>query len=145
MTYAEKLKNPRWQKKRLQILDRDKFTCTLCGDTETTLHVHHNKYEGEPWEAEDAELKTHCEHCHLIIESFKKSEVDEKVKRVVKIVSKNPDINFMILMAVCDFDKGRDLYYLFDYYPEDKKLEYQYVISSNVFAELNYKLTNAKD
>jgi hypothetical protein len=25
--YSKKLKHPRWQKKRLEILDRDKFTC----------------------------------------------------------------------------------------------------------------------
>jgi len=27
LTYSEKLKDPRWQKKRLEILSRDNFTC----------------------------------------------------------------------------------------------------------------------
>lgn len=29
MTYAEKLKDPRWQKKRLRILERDAFACHM--------------------------------------------------------------------------------------------------------------------
>lgn len=44
MKYIEKLRDPRWQKKRLQILERDGFACQSCYDTETTLHVHHCTY-----------------------------------------------------------------------------------------------------
>ena len=32
MGYSEKLKDPRWQKKRLEILERDNFRCQYCGD-----------------------------------------------------------------------------------------------------------------
>ena len=51
-TYSDKLKSPKWQKKRLEILQRDNFTCFNCGDTERTLHVHHESYiKGkEPWD-----------------------------------------------------------------------------------------------
>lgn len=71
--YAAKLKNPKWQKKRLQILGRDKFTCKLCGDTETTLHVHHKYYENgcDPWEYPNTALVTLCEHCHKEVEDWK--------------------------------------------------------------------------
>lgn len=64
ISYSEKLKDPRWQKVRLQVLNRDEFTCQHCGDTETTLHVHHLSYSGEPWETEDNLLITLCEVCH---------------------------------------------------------------------------------
>ena len=65
MTYAEKLKDPRWQKKRLKILERDEFGCALCGDDTTTLHVHHIAYsKGDPWDIDDSLLKTLCEGCH---------------------------------------------------------------------------------
>ena len=64
MTYSEKLKDPRWQKKRLEILQRDEFMCQLCQDTESTLVIHHYKYSGEPWEVEDKYLMTLCESCH---------------------------------------------------------------------------------
>lgn len=65
-TYSEKLRDPRWQKKRLEILSRDEFTCRNCGDTETTLHVHHKYYERnlEPWEYPEEALITLCEICH---------------------------------------------------------------------------------
>lgn len=67
MTYAEKLKDPRWQKKRLKILKRDKFTCRDCKSTTKTLHVHHKIYSKisiDPWEYEDFLLITLCEDCH---------------------------------------------------------------------------------
>lgn len=65
--YSQKLLDPRWQKKRLEILSKDEFTCQLCGDTEETLHVHHKYYaEGcEPWDEEnDLGLVTLCAPCH---------------------------------------------------------------------------------
>jgi len=31
MTYAEQLKSPKWQKKRLNIMERDQFRCQDCG------------------------------------------------------------------------------------------------------------------
>lgn len=62
--YLEQLKSPEWQKKRLEIFERDSWTCRYCGDTKTTLHVHHLTYAGKPWEAANDSLVTTCEHCH---------------------------------------------------------------------------------
>lgn len=63
--YGVKLQDPRWQKKRLEILDRDGFACQLCKDKESTLHVHHLKYIGDnPWDTPDSLLITVCEACH---------------------------------------------------------------------------------
>lgn len=66
MTYAEKLKDPRWQKKRLEILERDGWKCMACGEKEKTLHIHHIFYLSgkEPWEIPDGLLITFCESCH---------------------------------------------------------------------------------
>ena len=65
-TYSEKLRDPRWQKQRLQILERDGWACRICLDTETTLHVHHRIYvKGvEPWGYHEDWLVTLCEDCH---------------------------------------------------------------------------------
>lgn len=66
-TYSEKLKDPRWQKKRLEILQRDNWQCYYCGDTKTTLHVHHEMYLGNnPWDTPDECLTTLCEDCHFV-------------------------------------------------------------------------------
>lgn len=64
--YSEKLRDPRWQKKRLEILQRDEFTCQRCGDTTTMLAIHHKYYlpRTEPWEYSDDALLTLCEFCH---------------------------------------------------------------------------------
>lgn len=62
--YSDLLKDPRWQKKRLKIMERDGFKCQGCGNEEKTLHVHHLKYNGMPWEAPDNHLITLCENCH---------------------------------------------------------------------------------
>jgi len=64
--YAKKLKDPRWQKKRLEILNRDEWNCQICHDSESTLVVHHRRYlHGvEPWDYPDSYLVTLCEDCH---------------------------------------------------------------------------------
>lgn len=66
MTYADKLKDPRWQKKRLKILERDEWMCQQCQETESTLMVHHFQYlkDCEPWEYDDHDLITLCKYCH---------------------------------------------------------------------------------
>lgn len=66
MSYSEQLKDPRWQRKRLEILQRDGFACRNCGDKEKELHVHHIVYiKGmAPWEY-DQSLLTLCTDCHM--------------------------------------------------------------------------------
>lgn len=66
-SYKEKLLDPRWQKKRLEIFERDKWACRVCGDTTSTLCVHHMRYESglEPWEYDNSRLITLCQPCHV--------------------------------------------------------------------------------
>ena len=64
--YSEKFKDPRWQKKRLKIMERDEFRCQACYDTEATLHVHHLQYDKnkDPWDYPSESLITYCKICH---------------------------------------------------------------------------------
>src|SRR5260221_5808794 len=64
--YSERLKDPRWQKKRLEILQRDEWVCHRCFDSESTLVVHHRYYTNgkDPWDYENDALITLCESCH---------------------------------------------------------------------------------
>jgi hypothetical protein len=66
ITYSEKLKSPKWQKKRLEIMERDSFCCQICNDSENTLNVHHLAYiKGkDPWQVPNDYLVTLCEECH---------------------------------------------------------------------------------
>ena len=75
MAYGEKLKDPRWQKLRLQVFERDEWACRWCYAKKQTLAVHHLWYEteAEPWEATPESLLTVCESCH-------QSEYDSRAK-----------------------------------------------------------------
>lgn len=81
--YFAKLKDPRWQKKRLEILERDEFSCRGCGDKDSTLHVHHLWYEGNnPWDAPTESLLTLCETCHEFETGDRKMLEDELLKTI---------------------------------------------------------------
>lgn len=64
--------DPRWQKIRLRILERDGFTCKACGNTDITLHVHHLRYKKgkKIWDVNDDDLETLCELCHKRVENL---------------------------------------------------------------------------
>lgn len=66
MTYSEKLQDPRWQKRRFDILLRDNWACVRCRNTKITLHVHHKEYVWgrDPWDYEDSNFETVCKVCH---------------------------------------------------------------------------------
>jgi len=77
MKYADLLRDPRWQKRRLEIMERDEWTCKMCADTESTLTVHHKTYRLDdsspniphgtlrnPWDYLDCDLITLCDKCH---------------------------------------------------------------------------------
>ena len=65
--YRELLRRSEWQKKRLQILERDNWRCVWCHDANVNLQVDHKRYErGKmPWEIGDQYLQTLCERCHV--------------------------------------------------------------------------------
>lgn len=67
-TYAEKLLDPRWQKRRLEALSLSNFSCECCFDGTKTLHVHHKHYikDREVWEYEDSQLAVLCHECHKL-------------------------------------------------------------------------------
>lgn len=69
--YQELLKDPRWIKRRNEILSRDHNTCVMCGAQDKYLHVHHLKYivRRKPWEYSDDDLVTLCEDCHQRVHS----------------------------------------------------------------------------
>lgn len=73
MEYIQKLKDPRWQRKRLTIMDRDQWTCRRCDCTERTLQIHHLYYkpQTEPWDYPDEALITLCDLCHEKAEFMK--------------------------------------------------------------------------
>ena len=102
--YYEKFKDPRWQKKRLEILKRDDFKCYLCGDKESQLHVHHTCYVAgrDPWEYKQYQLITLCENCH-------KAEHDTFYSNIQRFISGMRDSGFIseeLDDIICDLSKN---------------------------------------
>lgn len=83
-SYAQKLKSPQWQKMRLRVLEADGWTCQRCGDTESTLHVHHKAYlrDREPWDYPICALVTLCEECH----EFESGEGKRRIEALVFVL-----------------------------------------------------------
>lgn len=65
-TYSEKLRDPRWQKRRCEIFEAKGHKCYECGETPPSLDIHHLCYlKGrEPWEYADEYLMPICRPCH---------------------------------------------------------------------------------
>jgi hypothetical protein len=81
-TYAEMLQHPRWQQRRLEVLNHYGWTCQDCGETEVMLHVHHKQYvRGRaPWEYATEELEVLCKDCHHA-EHFPEVKPAQKVRQ----------------------------------------------------------------
>jgi hypothetical protein len=63
--YSQKLTHPKWQKRRLEILQKADWKCVCCGQADQQLEIHHLQYgEGEPWDVPDSFLECLCHDCH---------------------------------------------------------------------------------
>lgn len=80
MTYQEQLQHPLWQKKRLQIMEKNDFKCSECGAGQKTLHIHHGYYARgrKVWDYEDETLHCLCDECHS-----KYGNIAEKIHRLI--------------------------------------------------------------
>lgn len=65
-SYYELLRDPQWQRKRLEIMQRADFECEECGSKDSTLSVHHSYYEKGlmPWDYPSESLHCLCWKCH---------------------------------------------------------------------------------
>lgn len=98
MTYAEKLKDPRWQKKRGEILERDKFICQECNRKWPELHVHHKYYKINtgPWDYPDDALITLCDNCHRQTHYQLNSGLDKSRLAYIKKLGEEMGIIFRV-------------------------------------------------
>lgn len=81
--YSELLKDPRWQKRRLSVLESAGWKCSDCGATDRTLHVHHTHYVRgrKPWEYDDHDLMCLCEDCHEVL-TYEVAEISAIIGRM---------------------------------------------------------------
>jgi hypothetical protein len=102
--YLEKLKDPRWQKRRLQILERDNWTCQFCGNTKEMLVAHHKDYISglEIWEYPDNYLISLCESCHN--REFIRNTVEKSLIQNLRLNFSVLDISLMDEIIACCSD-----------------------------------------
>lgn len=90
MSYSDLLRDPRWQRLRLEVMQRADFKCEHCGSETTTLNVHHTYYRRgrKPWEYDHETLRCLCEPCH------KKEHPEKQVvpPRAVRVPTYTPEV-----------------------------------------------------
>jgi len=94
-SYGEKLRDPLWQRRRLEVMDRDEFACTECGDKASTLNVHHKYYlrGRDPWDYPDSALVTLCDTCHLVVQG--------RMDRLHSELAKLSELDVDVLIGYC--------------------------------------------
>ena len=81
-TYSDKLKDPRWQKKRLEVLNLHGFKCEKCKCETKELHVHHRFYitGREVWQYDNDVLQVLCCDCH------EKEHSKELISKTIEVI-----------------------------------------------------------
>lgn len=143
-TYAEKLLDPRWQQKRLRILERDKWTCQLCQDKDTTLHIHHHFYlkDYEPWDYKDEDLITYCSHCHALVEFAKTNFKD--VQEIVGAFKHFINGEHRIYAYIRD-TQNRLNCAIFSYDKAENKIYYDLYIPAHIITRIEFELQAIKN
>lgn len=107
-SYSDKLKSPKWQKKRLDILNLRGFKCEVCGDEENQIQVHHRFYlKGrEPWQYDNDVFQVLCEKCH---ENSHKKDVEIRNIEVEVLPQKYADLcNHLSMFPENEIEKLSD-------------------------------------
>lgn len=101
--YLAKLRDPRWQKLRLEILERDGWRCGYCNATDKTLHVHHLWYEddAEPWDADPSALQALCEECHKWFTTMDRVS-NREIPRALRRLGVDPESMFEVATAISE-------------------------------------------
>lgn len=142
MNYNQKLKDPRWQKKRLKILERDNFICQLCKDDKTELHVHHDEYSGEPWEVDDKFLTTVCKHCHSILHMIDQSKHSLSMIKIIKIRQSIGDMKVSFVFLYYKSGQGKLIQSFLINHSGKDEIEENGVFSEDVLDEFNNRFKN---
>jgi len=98
--YYQKLLDPRWQRVKSEVQQRDNFTCRDCSATDRTLHVHHVHYfKGDPWDTPTEFLLTLCDECHEERGSLE-SDIKMEFARILVQLDQSQLISLMSDMLV---------------------------------------------
>lgn len=99
--YSELLRDPRWQKIRLLVFERDNWLCTKCKKGSLELHAHHTYYETgkSPWEYPPSSIITLCDDCHINEHNLPNKYKDDAWQRLAN--------NFSLLRGLINKSNGK--------------------------------------
>jgi hypothetical protein len=105
MNYKEQLKSPKWQKKRLDVLNLRGFKCENCANEEKQLHVHHRFYlKGrKAWEYDNDVLQVLCETCHE--NEHKKPKENENQSEIIEFINSLNKENYTSFLEIIEYLK----------------------------------------
>jgi len=104
-TYLEQIRDPRWQRKRLEILNAANFKCENCGSVNNELNVHHSAYlKGQPaWEHPVELLHCLCRPCHKERQQIEDSLKIEMMKRLRQVPTQRlKEVVFAVLKSALE-------------------------------------------
>ena len=107
--YSEKFKDPRWQKKRLEMFEDAGWKCERCDSKTETLNLHHKFYKPntDPWNYKDHWFEVLCNDCHDKAHAIDISFID-LIDSVLKSKLNNNELEklFMILNVIGSDESG---------------------------------------
>lgn len=123
--YYDLLKNPLWQKKRLERLEKSNWQCENCGANDNSLHVHHKLYfkNKNPWDYDDEQLEVLCDPCHKNAHNAM-----EAIKTIISYSDKFEIYN--LLCGYCD----EEINHKYELEPND--IYDNYLLCRGIFAGL---------
>ena len=100
--YKKSYLDPRWQRKRLEIMKRDDFCCLACGESSKTLNVHHTYYVSgrDIWDYPNFCYKTYCSDCHKCHHEIMADSENKSLEEFEFIVDHLDSINLDIFCSV---------------------------------------------
>jgi len=111
MSYAKKLKDPRWKEKRERVIKLFGRTCCGCRKNKKKVNVHHLKYINDPWDVEDSDLIVLCEDCHKEIHAA--GEITKIVDKGVIYINEFIKTNTLLLLkSLKSIENYNGLWYL---------------------------------
>lgn len=98
--WSDQYKDPRWQKKRLEVLSIDEWMCQKCGSKDKALHVHHASYvRGRKiWEYSASEMVTLCDQCHKTIHNLLADNKEVVVPDLINSVRSDGEFDYFDML-----------------------------------------------
>jgi hypothetical protein len=99
LSYKEQLTHHNWQRKRLEIFQRDNFACRICGKKDIQIHVHHICY------LKNKNINDY--HNNLLITLCSECHENETYEGMINIYSQNliNNLAYLLDLNLCEMMK----------------------------------------